>query len=117
MMTDYKRKPVPVKRVSVADGISAGRETIKVARFDADRCATGIEGLRAYRREWDDDLKRFRDTPVKDWAEHIGSAFRYLGLSWQALKAEQPKPVARFPAHMTINELVARQARKLRGDD
>ena len=117
MMTDYGRKPMPVKRVSVADGISAGRETIKLARFDSGRCADGIEGLRSYRREWDDDLKRFRDNPVKDWAEHIGSAFRYLGLSWQALKAELPKPPPRFPAELTINELVARQARKLRGDD
>jgi hypothetical protein len=117
MMTDYGRKPMPVKRVSVADGISAGRETIKVARFDAERCADGIEGLRSYRREWDDDLKRFRDNPVKDWAEHIGSAFRYLGLSWQEMKAEQPKPPPRFPTQLTINELVARQARKLRGDD
>jgi phage terminase large subunit len=117
MMTDYGRKPAPVKRVSVADGISAGRETVKVARFDAVRCADGIDGLRSYRREWDDDLKRFRDNPVKDWAEHIGSAFRYLGLSWQALKTEQPKPQPTYPAQLTVNELIARQARKLRGDD
>ena len=117
LLTDYGRKPVPVQRVSVADGINAGRETIKLARFDAARCADGIEGLKHYRREWDEDFKRFRDQPVKDWAEHIGSAFRYLGLAWQTIKPVKPKPAPKFESQLTINELIARQARKMRGDD
>ena len=54
--------------------------------------ALGIEGLKNYRREWDEDLKVFRETPVKDWAEHIGSAWRYLGLSWREVVPVKPKP-------------------------
>jgi hypothetical protein len=100
MMLDYGRKPVPVAKLSVADGINAGRETIKVAHFDTTnpRVVDGLDGLKAYRREWDDDLKRFRDKPVKDWAEHIGSAFRYLGLAWRDIPkpAPQPKPVDKY---------------------
>jgi hypothetical protein len=89
------RKPKQVGMVSVADGINAGRKTIQLAKFDAERCELGIEGLKNYRREWDDELKRFRDTPVKDWAEHIGSSWRYLGLAWKeeaTSAAPPPKP-------------------------
>jgi len=93
LLKQAKRKPKLVKRIAVADGIHAGREAIKVAEFDAIRCELGIEGLKNYRREWDDELKTFRENPVKDWAEHIGSSWRYLGLAWrEAIKAAPPKP-------------------------
>lgn len=99
MMQAFGRKPIPLKRTSVAEGLTAGRETIKVALFDAERCELGIEGLRTYRREWDDELKRFRDNPVKDWAEHVGSAFRYLGQAWRELKPPEPKPEPKHEVH------------------
>jgi hypothetical protein len=89
------RKPKRVAKVSVADGLQAGRTAINAAEFDADRCAKGIDGLKSYRREWDDELKTFRENPVKDWAEHIGSAWRYLGLAWKEempLVPEKAKP-------------------------
>lgn len=96
ILRDHKRKPVSVDKVSVADGLTAGRQTIKLAVFDEERCELGIEGLKNYRREWDDDLKTFRENPVKDWAEHIGSCFRYLGLSWrEAARDEPPAPPQR----------------------
>ncbi|MEC9266721.1 MAG: hypothetical protein VX464_11730 [Pseudomonadota bacterium] len=111
MLQDLGRKPRAVQKVAVADGINAGRETIKVARFHggdddrAGRVALGLDGLRNYRREWDDDRKTFRDNPVKDWAEHIGSAFRYLGLAWREARAtEKPPEEPRFPVERTINE-------------
>lgn len=89
------RKPRQIAKVSVQDGINAGNRTIRLARFDRERCDLGIEGLKNYRREWDDDLKTFRQNPVKDWAEHIGSAWRYLGLAWEneiENKPEEKKP-------------------------
>lgn len=95
------RKPKLVKRIAVADGIHAGRKAIQQAIFysagdEADerseRVRHGIDGLRNYRREWDDDLKTFRENPVKDWAEHIGSSWRYLGLAWRTAIVHQPKP-------------------------
>lgn len=99
-----KRKPKRFAKVSVADGLQAGRKTINVAVFHtsdneaderSERMKLGIRGLKSYRREWDDDLKTFRENPLKDWAEHIGSAWRYLGLSWRDVEPhaqEQPKP-------------------------
>lgn len=90
-----KRKPIRIPKVSVADGIAAGRETIKVAQWHggvddrAVRVALGIDGLKNYRREWDDDRKTFRENPIKDWAEHIGSAWRYMGLAWRMAPEEE----------------------------
>lgn len=92
------RKPVRIAKVSVADGLQAGRTAINAAVFHGDddergqRVALGIEGNKAYRREWDDDHKTFRENPVKDWAEHIGSAWRYLGLAWKDVTPPEPKP-------------------------
>jgi len=88
----YGRNPKQVAKVSVGEGINAGRETIKLAAFDAERCEIGIDGLKNYRREWDDDLKTFRENAVKDWAEHIGSSFRYLGLAWKDAIVHKEKP-------------------------
>lgn len=94
-LKDAGRNPKQIgtgRAVSVAEGINAGRESIKVAVFDAERCELGIDGLKNYRREWDDDLKTFRENPVKDWAEHIGSSFRYLGLAWRDAIEQKEKP-------------------------
>lgn len=102
-----------VPKVSLADGLQAGRKTINEAVFHkgdtysldkdererAERMDLGLSGLQSYRRKYDDELKRFQDNPLKDWAEHIGSAFRYLGLAWrepwhppQKEAAPKPKP-------------------------
>jgi hypothetical protein len=123
------RNPVRVPKVSVADGLQAGRTTINEARFrDTERVREGIEGLKNYRREWDDDRKTFRDNPVKDWAEHIGSAFRYLGLAWRDVVP--PKPVERKPTeleyrvengrikgNMSVRDLVRLKEARRRMDD
>lgn len=85
LLRDAGRRPRRIPRVSVADGLQAARTTINEALFDRNkRVMRGIEGLKNFRRSWDDEKKTFSETPVKDWAEHIGSAFRYLGLAWKA---------------------------------
>ena len=86
------RKPKRLPMVSVADGLQAGRATINAAVLaDTPRVSAGVEGLKNYRRDWDDERKTFRETPVKDWAEHIGSAFRYLSLAWKDVAPPKPK--------------------------
>jgi hypothetical protein len=66
------------------DGINAGRRTIPFARFDAKRCAQGLEALRSYRTEWDEKARAFKKTPDHNWASHGADGWRYLSLSWRA---------------------------------
>ena len=97
-MKMHGRKPKQVGKVSVGEGINAGRETIKLSRFYSgsdergQRMELGVDGLKNYRREWDDELKTFRENALKDWAEHIGSSFRYLGLAWREEVTSAPPP-------------------------
>ncbi len=100
------RKPKMVGMTSVADGITAGREAIKVATFHAGdderakRVEHGTDGLKSYRRVWDDERKTFLPNAYKDWAEHIGSSFRYLGLAWRAEQiVEAPPPKTDKPVY------------------
>jgi len=77
-----------VPRLSLEDGIQAVRMAFPRMYFDASRCHEGIECLKQYQREWDDDRKCFRDKPRHDFTSHPADAFRYLALAWQ----EQAKP-------------------------
>jgi hypothetical protein len=70
---------------AVTDGRhNAGRKTIHFARFDAKRCAPGLESLRVYRTEWDEKARAFRKTPEHNWASHGADGWRCLSLSWRA---------------------------------
>ena len=44
---------------------------------------TLISALEQYRREWDDDKKAFRASPLHDWSSHPSDAFRYMSLAWR----------------------------------
>jgi len=68
--------------VSVRDGIDNVRKLLKRTWFHP-RCAKGIECMRNYRREWDDDKKCFKDSPLHDWTSHGSDAFRILANSYQ----------------------------------
>ncbi len=60
----------------VADGIQAVRSLLPLCWFDEGACASGLEALRAYARDWDDARQVFRDRPKHDWASHAADAFR-----------------------------------------
>jgi phage terminase large subunit len=125
-LLDKKMNPRRVTRVSVGDGLQAGRMAINAAVFDREKCELGLNGLRNYRREWDDERKTFRELPFKDWAEHIGSAWRYLGLCWKEitpLKEKKPapkqleytvQPDGTVQGNMSVKEAVDRMVKRRR---
>ena len=77
------RKPRIVPENTLMDGINAARLTIPLTHFDAARCARGLECLRSYQAEWDENLRTFKKTPKHDWASHGADAWRYLAASWR----------------------------------
>ena len=69
-----------VPNVGVDDGINAVRAVIPKCVFDRAKCGNGLETLKQYRKDWDEDHQVFRDRPRHDWASHGADAFRYLAL-------------------------------------
>lgn len=63
---------------SIDDGIAAARALLPRCYFDATRCAHGIEALKQYRCEYDEERKIFSNKPLHDWTSHAADAFRYL---------------------------------------
>jgi phage terminase large subunit len=100
------RRPMLVPDHKLMDGINAGRKTIPLARFDAQRCAKGLECLRQYKAEWDPDLRTFRKAPKHDWSSHSADAWRYLSLSWrEPVPADEVQPI-RGANEMTFDEIL-----------
>lgn len=79
-----------VPSLSVQDGIQATRLALQRMWFDF-KCDEGIECLRQYQREWDDDKRMFRDKPRHDWTSHGADAMRMCAVAWQEETKAVPK--------------------------
>lgn len=80
-----------VPSLSLQDGIQATRLALNRVWFDAEKCNDGIECLRQYQREYDEDKKVFRDKPRHDWTSHGSDAFRMLAIAWREEDKNVPK--------------------------
>lgn len=103
-------KPRIVPELGLVDGIQAARLTLASCWFD-ESTREGIETLKQYQREYDEDKRAFRDKPRHDWTSHYADAFRYACLVWREemrpKKPEEPK----WPQGQTFNELVKARTR------
>ena len=100
-----------VPDLSVQDGIQAVRKMIPTTWFD-NKCYEGIEALKQYQREYDEDKKAFRQTPRHDWTSHPADAFRMMAISWKnepVIKApDREKPLMVGPQNtVTLNDMWA----------
>lgn len=62
--------------VSKSDRINAARRLIPRIKFST-KCEKGIEALRAWSFDWDEEKKTFSSEPRHDWASHDGDGFSY----------------------------------------
>jgi hypothetical protein len=81
-----------VPNIGLQDGIQAVRQMLPRTWFNSVRCGDGIEALRQYQREYDEDKKAFRASPRHDWTSHPADAFRMLAVAWRQEPAAQ-KPL------------------------
>jgi hypothetical protein len=74
------------------EGIDMVRRVLHRCRFDATLCGPpvpggprrgGIDALKNFRKEYNDQTQAFRDTPLKDWTNHGADAFRQMAQSYQ----------------------------------
>lgn len=81
--------------LSKQDQIQAGRKALRKAYFDW-KCETdnGIDALRSYHREWDDEKKKFADKPEHDWTSHPSDAWMQAAIAYeQGTLPEKPEPM------------------------
>jgi phage terminase large subunit len=83
------RAKVLQREQQVDDGIAAVRSMLPRCWFDAEKCAQGIEALKQYRCEYDEEKKVFSPRPLHDWTSDYADAMRYLarGLPNQSFAA------------------------------
>jgi hypothetical protein len=63
------------------EGINAARMLLPKCWFDAVKCRKGIEALKLFRTEWDQDKRVFKRKALHDWTSHAADAFAYLALT------------------------------------
>jgi len=78
--------------LGVQDGIQAARQALPRCWFDKTKCKDGLEALRNYQREWDDDKKVYKKTPLHNWCSHYADGFRGLALAWKEQRIPEPPP-------------------------
>ena len=69
-----------VRKLSKEEGRNAVRMILPNCYFDKVNCASGLDGLRNYRKEWDEKNQVFKDSDVHDWARDPADALRYLAV-------------------------------------
>lgn len=107
--------------LSVEDGIEAVRWLLEQPIEIHERCDTpgrfehsGLEALREYRFEWDEENQCFSRQPLHNWASHTADAFRYLACAVRRAQLAQPtkpepKPTYVIPVRPTLDQLFAMQ--------
>ncbi|MGU1206452.1 MULTISPECIES: PBSX family phage terminase large subunit [Pseudomonas] len=70
-----------VKKIRVSEGINAARMIFDRCWFDRTKTEHGLEALRSYRYEFNEDRQEFTREPIHDWASHGADAFRYLAIA------------------------------------
>lgn len=84
-------------KLGVMDGIDAVRTFIPRCWFDAQKCKRGIEALRLYRSEWDEEKKIFRAQPRHDWTSHPADSFRYLATTFDRTASRRSRKLDYVP--------------------
>lgn len=103
-----------VPKLGIQDGISAARKVLPMCHFHHST-GQGVEALRAYRRDYDEDKKAFSDNPYHDWSSHGADAFRYLALVAQDIRIDDKSPLIEVPGpKLQLEVLFADRERRLR---
>ena len=65
-------------------GINLTADTLPSLYFDENECKDGLEAIDHYRREFDEENRVYKETPLHDWASHPADSLKEM---CQALKS------------------------------
>ena len=76
--------------------------------FDAEKCARGLECLRAYHYEFDEKNNLLKSKPEHDWSSHASSAFIYALIAESQAEARANTPIIKVikPKNSSINNIL-----------
>ncbi len=72
---------VTLEAMDFLDSVEAVKNVLARCWFDEERTQKLIKSLKAFRREWDDKLGKWKDSPLKDWSSDPVDAFRLMCVS------------------------------------
>jgi phage terminase large subunit len=106
-------KPRIVPELGLVDGIQAARLSLAESYFDS-KCSEGIDALKQYQREYDEEKRTFKDKPRHDWTSHYSDCFRYACLVWREEMKPKSAVPPKFPNQRTISEIIRDNGRRRR---
>jgi phage terminase large subunit len=104
-----------VPQTKKLDQISAARAVIRHCEFNATACEDGIDGLREWEYQFNEDTGAYSREPLHNWASHPADAFAY---GCQVMQEDMPKAeeVPRKTIHeATLEDLFKANKSKSRG--
>ncbi len=100
-----------VERAFVDDRIQGTRRMLARMEFDEAGASQGLKCLKAYRKEWDEDLGVWKDRPRHDWASHGADSIGGLALFYKDLAPDLSAPnpgrtlMVGHPGGATLNDM------------
>jgi phage terminase large subunit len=76
----------------ISDRVNAARVLVSRCEFHETKCEKGLDGLRGWSYEYNEETKIFSSDPVHDWASHEGDGFSYGCLIMQQVAPPPPPP-------------------------
>lgn len=82
----HGRKLTIIPRMNPLERIQATRMLLPRVWFDKRKCEDGLEGLKQYRKEYDDKKSTFRETPLHDWCSHYADALGHYAVGFRGAR-------------------------------
>jgi phage terminase large subunit len=88
-----------------ADRVNAARVLTPRVKWNATNCERGLDGLRSWAYEYDDEQRTFSSEPKHDWASHDGDGYSYGCLVMQQVAPPPDPPPAERRLIVGANEI------------
>lgn len=80
--------------LSVQHGIERVRQILRICWFSEEKCPTGLVKLENYRKDWNEKLGCYRETPLRDSNRHAADAFRTFAIGHHFMPAFEVSSMA-----------------------
>ena len=91
-------------KLGFLDGIEAVRTILSRCWFDEEKTDHLIKALKAFRKEWDDKLGKFKESPLKDWSSDPADAFRMMAIGQRNLLLSEKGFESRYSDRKDVQE-------------